>query len=280
MLPKSYSHLMGEQKALFTLKLDTDEPVELRDFVGAFTSLANEFERYVGHEYPGSHSDPQMFVREVRVGCIEADILTGLAITAMNHIEQIMVLEDFVRRWGGRFQALLKGQYAPGQFESSSELKDWADAVSAIARDPLASHRLEAASYEDGKKEMKAAYVFTTYEARTVLQNIGDRQKALAKPEHNSHERVLMVFTRSDVNDADVGKSSGERVKIEEVSERSLSLMYGSEVAEARIKHEIREADENVYKKGFSVDVMVKLRNGKPVAYSVTNVHEVIDLPD
>jgi len=56
--------------------------------------------------------------------------------------------------------------------------------------------------------------------------------------------------------------------------------MYGSEVAEGRIKHEIREADDNVFKKGFVVDVMVKLRSGKPVAYSVTNVHDVIDLPD
>lgn len=280
MLPKSYSQLMGEQKALFTLKLDTDEPVELRDFVGAFTSLANEFERYVEQEYPGSHSDPKMFVKEVRRGSIEADIFTGLTIAAVTHMDQILVLEDFVRRWASRFQALASGVYAPGQIETAPELKDWADAVSSIARDPLASHRLEAATYENGKKEIRASFVFSAPEARTALQNIDDRRKALAKPDHNSHERVLMVFTRSDINDAHVGKSSGERVRIEEVSDKSLSLMYGSEVAEARIKHEIREADDNVYKKGFVVDLVVKLRTGKPVAYSVTNVHEVLDLPD
>ncbi|WJR66947.1 hypothetical protein QTA58_22610 [Neorhizobium sp. CSC1952] len=275
----SYSQLMGEQKAILTLKLDTEEPVELRDFVGAFTSLANEFERFIDAEFPDAHSDPKMFVREVRRGSIEADILTGLTI-AVAHLDQVMVLEDFIRRWGERFKALVSGNYAPGQLETTSELKDWADTVRSIAADPIASHRLQVAKFEDGNREIKASFSFTTPEARTALQNIEDRRQALTKPDHNAHERALMVFTRSDINDADVGKSSGERVRIEEISEKSLPLMYGSEIAEARIKHEIREADENVYKKGFVVDVVVKLRNGKPVAYSVTNVHEVLDLPD
>lgn len=280
----SYSQLMGEQKALLTLKLDTDEPVELRDFVGAFTSLANEFERFVEREFPNAHSDPKMFIREVRRGSIEADILTGLTVyalpTAATMIDQVMVLEDFVHRWGSRFKAIISGNFVPGELESTAELKDWADTVRSIAADPVASHRLEAATFEDGKKDVRAVFKFTASEARTALQNIDDRRKTLAKADHDGHERVLMVFTRTDVNDADVGKSSGERVKVEEISDKSLSLMYGSEIAEARIKHEIREADENVYKKGFVVDVMVKLRNGKPVAYSVTNVHDVLDLPE
>ncbi|MGO7412908.1 hypothetical protein ACC810_15985 [Rhizobium ruizarguesonis] len=279
-----YSQLMSEQKALLTLKLDTDEPVELRDFVGAFTSLANEFERFVDREYPNAHSDPSMFVREVRRGSIEADILTGLTVyalpTAAAMVDQVMILEDFVRRWGFRLQALISGKFVPGELESTTELKDWADTVRSIAADPAASHQLDAATFVDGKKEIRATFKFTASEARSALQNIDDRRKELAKPDHNSHARVLMVFTRTDVNDADVGKSSGERVRIEEVSATSLSLMYGSEVAEARIKHEIREADDNVYKKGFVVDIVVKLRNGKPVAYSVTNVHDVLDLPD
>jgi hypothetical protein len=69
-------------------------------------------------------------------------------------------------------------------------------------------------------------------------------------------------------------------VKIEEISDRSLALVYGSELAEQRIKHEIREADENVYKKGFVVDVNVRSTGGRPVAYAATHVHQVVDLPD
>ncbi|NSZ52972.1 hypothetical protein G6K96_08390 [Agrobacterium vitis] len=271
---------MGANKAILTLKLDTHEPVELRDFVGAFTSLANEFDRYVDREYPGITTQPEMFIREVRQGCIEADVITGLAIAAVGHMDQIIILEDFVRRWGARFTSLLKGRVPDGEIESASELKDWADAARSIASDPVGGHRLEAAYFENGNKDIKASFIFTASEARTALVNIEDRRKLLTKPEHLFHERVLLVFTRSDINDAAVGKSSGERVRIEELSEKSLALMYGSEVAEGTIKREIRDADENVYKKGFVVDVIVKVKNGKPVAYSVVTVHDVIDLPE
>lgn len=64
----SYSQAMGEQKSFLTLRIDTDEPVELRDFVGAFTSLGNEFERYVKDAHPEARADPRMYVREVRHG--------------------------------------------------------------------------------------------------------------------------------------------------------------------------------------------------------------------
>ncbi|MGP4752860.1 hypothetical protein [Agrobacterium pusense] len=275
----SYAQLMGANKAILTLKLDTHEPVELRDFVGAFTSLANEFDRYVGREFPGTTTEPQMFIREVRQGCIEADVITGIA-AAIGNMDQIIILEDFVRRWGARFTSLLSGKVPEGEIESTSELKDWADAAKSIASDPVGGHRLEAAYFEDGKREIKASFTFTAPEARTALVNIEDRKRLLTKPDHLPHERVLMVFTRSDINDAAVGKSSGERVMIEEISDRSLALMYGSEVAEGTIKREIREADENVYKKGFVVDVIVKMKSGKAVAYSVITVHSVIDLPD
>ena len=56
--------------------------------------------------------------------------------------------------------------------------------------------------------------------------------------------------------------------------------MYASELAEQRIKHEIRESEDNVYKKGFVVDVNVKMVNGRPSVYAVTNLHEIIDLDD
>jgi hypothetical protein len=77
-----------------------------------------------------------------------------------------------------------------------------------------------------------------------------------------------------------VGKPSGEMVKIDEISDRPLALVYGSELAEERIKHEICDADENVYKKRFVVDANVKSMGGRPVAYAVTNLHQVVELPD
>jgi hypothetical protein len=223
-----------------------------------------------------------MYVREVRAGSIEADLIPWLSVYApfISDMDKALIIEEFVRRWAGRFQALLgDGTTAPPQ--TRSELKDWADAVRAVATDPNASQTLEAAVFKDGKKKVEAAFRFNTNDARQALQTVEARQLQLEQQtQHSDRERVLMRFTRSDIGEATLGKRSGERVVIEEISDKPLALIYGSDLAEQRIKHEIRDSYENVFKKGFVVDVNVRSSGGKPVAYAVTNVHQIIELSD
>lgn len=281
MTRKSYSQLMGEQSAHLTLKLDTAEPVELGDFVGAFTSLANEFERFIATKYPGAKVDPQIYVKEVRSGCIEADMVTGLVMLAghtIQYMDQVLIVEDFVKRWGSRMKSLISNEVPKGEIETASELNDFLKAAQSISSDPVASHRLEAAVFEDKTKKIKATFTFSAAEARTVEQNVEDRRKALTKPSSSPRRRVLMIFTRTDVHDAAVNKRSGERVRIGEISDRDLPVMYASEVAEREIREQIREADENVYKRGFVVDVMIQMVGDATAAYAVTAFHNVIGL--
>jgi len=280
---KSYSQFMGEQPAHLTLKLDTAEPVELGDFVGAFTSLANEFERYIEASHPGLSANPQMFLKEVRSGCIEADIITGIVVTAVapavQHMDQILILEDFVRRWGARLTALISNNIPEGELSTPAELRDFHDAVHSIASDPVASHRLEAATFEDRRRDVKVKFQFNAAEARSAMQNIEDRKRQISSPSAQpKKERVLMVFTRTDVHDAAINKRSGERVVIEELSPKHLSVMYASEMVEREIREHIRDADENVYKRGFVVDAIPQMSGNKLVAYSITEFHSVIDI--
>ncbi len=278
---KPYSQLMIESPVYLTLTIDTQQPVELSDFVGQFTSLGNEFERFVKLEHPDLQSDATFYVREVRSGSTIVEMFPQMAVAApfLASVDHVMIVEDFVRRWGSRLTSLIKGGDKQ-PVASKSELKDWSDAVSAIARDPDASSKLEASTFEDGKKKIRASFIFSTKEARSAQLTIEHQKRELDKVERADKERVLMVFTRSDINNATVGKPSGEKVKIEEISDKSLSLTYASDMAEQRLKHEIREADENVFKKAFVVDVNIKSINGKPVAYAVTHVHDVIDIED
>ncbi|MEW9805291.1 hypothetical protein ABUE31_04730 [Mesorhizobium sp. ZMM04-5] len=278
---KSYSQVMGEQSGILTLKLDTAEPIELGDFVGAFTSIANEFERYVADTYPGAKADPRIYLREVRSGCVEADMITGLTIAAgvvINNMDQILILEEFVRRWGRRMTALITNKVPDGELDTTAQLNDYYRATESIAADPLASHRLTATAFEKDGPQIRVAFQFSAVEARTAQQNIDDRKKLLTKPDSVPHRRVLMRYTRTDVHDATVNKRSGERVLIAEISEKEMPVMYASELAEQEIREIIREADENAYKRGFVVDVMVQASGEKMTHYAVTAFHSVIDL--
>jgi hypothetical protein len=276
----SYSDLMGEQQAFLTLKIDTHEPVEIGDFVGAFTSLANEFERFVRNEHPEVKVEPRMFVREVRYGCIEADMITGVAVTLANGAAHLMVLEDFVRRWGARFNMLRTGQVPDDQLNTSPEMKDWLKAVRSILKDPVASHRITATKFVDGKKQIGASFEFNAPEARAAEANIEMRQEQLAKPDTSLKERVLMRFTRTDVHDARLNKRSGELVVVDALSPKDKPVMFLSEMVEQEIRSAIRDADENVYKKGFVVDLVCQISGEKITAYAVRALHSVIDLAD
>ena len=276
----SYSRVMAESQAHLRLILDTDEPVELRDFLGAFTSIGNQAEKYVAERAPGTKAETQIFVKEVRHGSIEADLIIWPILAGMAAADHIVFLEDFVKRWGNRVRAFVEGRKEE-QPKTPRDLADFKDAMDTVMGDPNASHRLEAATFEDGKRKIKASFTFTSAEAKTAAVEIEDRRKELEKGDGAAHSRVLMVFTRSDVHDATLNKRSADRVLIEEISERSLAVMYSSELAEERIRHEIRDAEENIYKKGFVVDVNVRHNaKGNPIVYAVTNVHDVIELPD
>jgi hypothetical protein len=271
---------MAVGKPHIVLTLDTKEPIELGAFVGVFTSLGNEYDRFIRQAEPDLAGEADLFVRKVRSGSIIVDLIPWLSMVApfIDDMEKSLIIEKFLRVWKERFESLLSGKgNAP---ETRSELNDWADAVKAVATDANGSAKIEAVTFENGKKKIRAAFKFKSSDAREVLKAVERQKTLLEKTQHADHRRVLMRFTRSDIGDVTVGKPSGEKVKIEEISDRSLPLVYGSELAEERIKHEIREADENVYKKGFVVDVNFKSIGGRPVAYAITNVHQIIDLPD
>lgn len=276
----SYSRLMSAQQAHLTLKLDTNEPIELADFVGSFTSIGNEFERFVKARFPDHNADIQFFVREVRSGSVEADLLAGLTAVAgvVGVMDQMLILEQFVRVWGARLRSFIENR-KEDQPTTKAELKDFLNATEAIARDPQASHKLEAAVFEDGRREVRAVFQFSNAEARTAQQHIEDRSREIDRLTNSDRERVLMTFERSRKSSTNLDKT-GELVIIEEIDNKPRTLIYGSTLIEQEIKREIREADDNIYKKGFIVDANVRLRMGRIVGYTVTRIHQIIDLPD
>jgi hypothetical protein len=79
------------------LNIETKRPIELSDFVSAFSSIASQYEKFVRSEYPELAGDAKIYVREVRAGSIEADLIPwamqGLS-AVVNVIEQIQIVEN------------------------------------------------------------------------------------------------------------------------------------------------------------------------------------------
>ena len=267
--------------AHIVLTLDTERPIEIDDFVAAFTSIAGQYRKFVRANYPDIMSETDIYVSEVRPGSIVADLIAWATSTLApvgDHLQK-QAVEQFVKYMGSRIGAY----FTPGgrdQRANRSDLTDFLGAVQAIANDPNGTSKIEAVIFQDKKKEIVAGIKFTTPEARVAKREIEAHVAEIERRTDADYLRVLMVFVQSNIKESELGKRTGERVVIETISDRDLPIIYASDFAEQRIKHEIREADDNVYKKGFVVDVNVELKGGRPAAYRVTHCHQVIDLPE
>jgi hypothetical protein len=282
---RTYDELMGAAQAFIVLTLDTKHPIEIGDFVSEFTSVASQYDKFMKENHPDLASGAHIFVKQIKKGSIIAELLPYAPFVVLgaseiaHHMEQINAVNEFVKNYGTKLKSYFKKN---GKHEeaSRSDLKDFMGSVEAIAKDPDAKASIEAVVFEDRKRKITAAIKFDTKQAARAVEQIEAHKKLLDLKGDADYERVLMVFRQSNVKTPAVGKRTGEWVVIEKISDKELPLIYASDLAEQRIKHEITQADDNVYKKGFIVDVNVETKGGRPVAYRVTNLHQVIDLPD
>jgi len=138
------------EPAHIILNIKTKNPIELTDFVSAFTSVASQYGKFVRSHYPEMSQDANIFIREVRAGSIEADLipwaLQGLS-AVVNVIEQIEIVVKFVRTYGGNLSTYLGGSKEPEA--TRSDLRDFMGAVSAIANDPNGRATLQAVAFEE-----------------------------------------------------------------------------------------------------------------------------------
>ena len=274
---------MGDEGAHIRLKLDTDEPIALNDFVGSFVGLGNQLDRFVAVNYPSFKGDLEVFVQDVRDGCVVADLVVMFGYSALANnlpgvidvIDKGQVLARFVNDLKDRLGPYLKGGKNPEA--TKSELADYLKTVRTIARDPKAGASLEAAEFEGGQRIVRASFKFTSDEAREAQRQIEAHRQDLEAKSDADHSRVLLHFVRPSAEAGKPGKPGGERGIIDKLHPKALPVLYASEMAEQRIRHEIVEA-EHVFRRLFDVDVNVETNAvGKPVAYRITAFHTSFD---
>jgi len=283
----SYTDAMGENGAHIRVKLATDEPVALSDFVGSFVGLGNQFEKFIALEHPELKAESEIFVKEVRSGSIEADLvpwlvaggatLLGAASRAAEIIETGKTLAGFVRSLAKRLSPYFNpGGRSPDA--SASDLADFLKATAAIAQDPKSSATIEAAVFEDGERKVRAAFTFTSADARRAEQELSAHRRELEAKTDENQGRVLLQFVRPSVEAGKPGKRGGERGVIASIAKRPLPVLYASTLAEERMRHEKIQLQGNIFRALFDVSVNVEhSANGRPRAYRITEVHAVIE---
>ena len=274
----SYSRLMNDDTPFIELRICLGEPPELFALVSAFTAIGSQFDKYISREHPNLSGEARLFVKEIRKGSIIVELIP-MILPLIENMDRALIIDGFVNRYGGILKRYIAGERVPDA--SRSDLKDFMGSVSVIATDPNGIAAISSAVYHETKTTKRVELEFNTEGARKARDTIESQRVEIDLPAYEKLERVLMRFFQSNLGNPTVGsKKTGERVVIEAISDKPLAIIYETDRAKERIKHETSEEEGNLYKKGFFVDCYVEKSSGKPVAYRITDVHEVIQLPD
>ena len=267
---------MMETNAYLEVTLDLKDPIELNDFACLFAALGEQFDSYIRRENPNLKGEVRFYVREIRKGSIVADIIPQIR-DVIDIMDEVVIVISFADMIAAIVKKYAKNERVPNA--TKKDLENIIDLCRGAAHDRDGQTKIETIEYEEGVFKRKLAVSFDTNGAKNVTAAAEAHKADMDRTEEIDRKRVLMVFERSSIRGVDLGKSSGERVIIETFDQNARPLIYASDMAEQRIKHEIREADGNVFKKGFIVDVNVETKDDRPIAYRITNVHQIIDLP-
>lgn len=271
---------MSEGKPYLELRICLQEPAELLLLVGALAAIGHQFDDYLKREHPNLHGHAQLFVQEIRQGSIIVELIPVIQPLIQN-MDQVLIVDGFIRRFRDLLGRMISGDDIKSA--SRSDLRDFMDTVKLIATDPNGSASIASARYTETAKTKKAEVTFSGPEAQKALLNIQRRRVEIDLPAYEVRENVFMRFYQSNIGDAPVGqRKTNEKVIIEAIHPKPLPLVYETDLAAERIKHETRDDAKNLYRKGFFVDCYIeKSASGKLWAYRITNVRAVIDIdPD
>lgn len=268
---------MTENDAYLSITLNTTDPIEIRNFARLFVAIDDQFRRHTEDTHPDLKGEVKIYIRELKSGSLIADIVPIIG-AAIVYMEAYVVVTGFAKKLKDIIATYMDGQKKENA--SKKDIDNVIDLCKTVAHDKDGEANIESVRYSSEGEKRNLEIKFGTPEARRAIAAAKAHMEELNTADSAEHERVLMVFERSSIKDISIGKSSGERVIIEGIDQKSRPLIYASDLSERQIKHVIRNSDDNIFKKGFIVDVHVQIRKKKVVAYRVTHLHQIIDVDD
>lgn len=270
------AHRTAEDAARIIVEIYNSQPIELLDLTASLSALAREHESYLRHARVGvSIEETRLLVMDVRKGSIVLELLPAL-VPIVSTMEVTNTAASFVAHVRDFIMPLrLPGGRAPEA--TTQQLKNFSDAVQAVANDPKGRTRI-AARHIDGKVIQE--FLIEKEEAKVVQINAQAQRREMEGKGNAQYRKVLMRLHQSSLADMSVGKRTSEKGIVEKIDMVPRTLIYASDLAGKRIKEEIQRGEGNPFSKGFIVDLDVETVGGVPRLYRITDVIDVVDLEE
>lgn len=188
--------------------------------------------------------------------------------------ENANTILDFAKHIKDIVSYYINGKGSEPKF-SVSDLKALHDLFTVSANDRKSETTI-GAIYKSEKGDIYNNCTFNYGNSNSAQNQINKEIECLnnSEPEDSIYHRVLMQIyqVRSDAD-----SNTGNKAIIDEIFKgKKVSLLFDSD----ELKNEILFSNSNPTRTGYQVDVKVQTINGKPQAYKVLALHDIMELSD
>ncbi len=255
--------------------IEHSKPIEISEFVTSLNALGNLFSAFAQRKGGSKEmAGAKLYVEKIEEGCIDitlCEMVSSCLLPFMENMNIVMEFSAYIKRVLGYF---MNGDGTKPEL-SVQECKCFKDVLTVTAGDNKGLTSIGAICRNNkGIIYNNCTFNFIqSNSSQNQLEREIDAKKSVTNSE-DVHHRVLMRIyqVRSDAE-----TNVGNKAIIDDIyPKKKLSVLFDSD----ELKESILFSDANPTRNAFQVDVKVQTIDGKPRAYKVTALHDVVDLDD
>ncbi len=254
------------------IHIKNSTPIQVSDFTTSINAIGSSFSNFAQKNGCSKElSNAKLYVNKITEGSIDIHLVELVSIGIIPFVENANLIMDFAKHLKSVYDYFTfskgeKPELTPG------ELRDLHDMITIPAKDSNGSMDIQVIK-GDVDNVIFSGCTFNYMESNGLQNRINndlDSIKSITE-QGEIYSRQLMTIYQLRKNPA---SSTGNKAVIDAISDKHLGLVFDSD----DLKEAILESEQNPMMKAYLVDVMMLFANGKPAAYKVIALHDVIDL--
>lgn len=253
------------------IHIKNSQPVDVSDFtktMSAFGTLFSNFAQKNGKSK--EEANAKLYVSKIIEGSIDIHLVELASLAVIPFVENSNLILDFAKHIKSIYDYFVLSKGDEPEL-NVPELKGVHDMVSIPANDRNGLMTVQVINDNAGNVIFEGC-TFNHIEGNGI-QNQSDNalkeRKALSNEGDIYRKQLMTIYqVRKD------GADRGNKGVIDAISDRKLGLVFDSDTLE----DDILRSAQNPMLKGCIVDVIVQTVQGKPAAYKIMALHDVIDL--
>ena len=251
-------------EAKLTIKIENKKPVELIDFTDSFSSLGNQYYKFLSESEDFSlKPETKLYIKEIKSGSIIAELsdLVPLVIPFAENSNSVIEFTGFLKKGFDYF--LGKTEEKPKEFDLK-DCTNFNNIIKPIAKDNGSNVLFNADWNFEGAT---VNFIFNSVDANAIQNGIRKEKESLKEPTQNIKKKVLFYWDSAKYDD----KSKAiDRGFIDSIHGTALKVTFEDDTT----KSKMLDIEENPFHLAYIVDVEIHEIKNIPCLYKILSLHD------